>query len=135
MMMSHIVQHGTKLVEKADYVVQNCIVTVPARWDKSKREQAVKACQDGGISGKIITIDEPLAAIMPFKDRFKGQKVNIMVFHFGGCTSEFSICTNNNKKGEWKVQESVLVPFLGGHDINKILVEDLLEKLREEQPD
>ena len=34
MMMSHIVKHAKEQIEKIDYVVQNCIVTVPASWNK-----------------------------------------------------------------------------------------------------
>lgn len=99
------------------------VVTIPAKNSSRVEELTIEACRRAGISGSVLTIPEPIAALMTFENHMMPNE-NILVFHLGGCTLEVSIL--EHKHGHWRIKACKYIPFIGGCKVDDLLVNDCM---------
>ena len=108
--------------------VTEAIITVPAHFNDRQRQATKDAGTIAGLNVLRI-INEPTAAALAYlHDRKKNA--TIAVFDFGGGTFDISIVNINGDIGEVRATRGNNA--LGGADIDRALVDWLLEEFRQE---
>lgn len=109
--------------------VTRAVITVPAYFNDAQRSATRKAGELAGFTVERI-INEPTAAALAYGlDKLKDRS-KIAVYDFGGGTFDLSILELN--KGVFQVLSTHGDTRLGGDDLDKRVVEYLVEKIREE---
>lgn len=109
--------------------VTRAVITVPAYFNDAQRSATRKAGELAGFTVERI-INEPTAAALAYGlDKLKDRS-KIAVYDFGGGTFDLSILELN--KGVFQVLSTHGDTRLGGDDLDKRVVEFLIEKIREE---
>ncbi len=109
--------------------VTRAVITVPAYFNDAQRSATRKAGELAGFTVERI-INEPTAAALAYGlDKLKDHS-KIAVYDFGGGTFDLSILELN--KGVFQVLSTHGDTRLGGDDLDKRVVEYLVEKIREE---
>ena len=106
--------------------VTRAVVTVPAYFNDPQRAATKRAAEMAGLEVARI-INEPTAAALAYGvDRKAVQK--IAVFDFGGGTFDISILEMN--QDVFEVRSTRGDTFLGGDNIDSILVEELADQFK-----
>merc|ERR1712048_1066840 len=121
-----------KLINDAtDYLgqeVKQAVITVPAYFNDSQRQATMDAGKIAGVEVLRI-INEPTAASLAY-GLDKNQNETILVFDLGGGTFDVSILEVGD--GIFEVLSTAGDTSLGGDDFDKVLVNWIVEKFKEE---
>lgn len=98
------------------------VITVPAYFDSLQNEATKRAGQLAGFD-YVVLLQEPIAAAMSYGFN-ANNNANWLVYDFGGGT--FDVALISSQDGLLKVLEHGGDNFLGGKDIDKLLVEQVL---------
>ena len=118
--------------------IRNLVITVPAYFNDSQRTLTRQAAEALGL--KVLRIiNEPTAAALAYGfDNNQRHNSNILIFDLGGGTFDVSILSLNKDKEKNSTEFEVLGTSgdtnLGGEDFDKVLVELVLDKIKN-QPD
>ncbi len=109
--------------------VEHAVITVPAFFNDSQRQATKLAGERAGLNVQRI-VNEPTAAALAYglNKRDKAQKV--AVFDFGGGTFDISIL--DIERDIIEVKSTGGDTYLGGDNINQLLVDWINQKLIEE---
>jgi molecular chaperone DnaK len=108
--------------------VNRAVITVPAYFNDAQRNATKKAGELAGFTVERI-INEPTAAALAYGlDKLK-EHAKIAVYDLGGGTFDLSVLELNN--GVFQVLATNGNTRLGGDDLDKAIVEFLLERIRE----
>lgn len=108
--------------------VKKAVVTVPANFDNAQRQ----ATKDAGIIAGLEVvriINEPTAAALAYGFHKKKEGL-IAVFDLGGGTFDISIL--EIRKGVFHVLSTAGDSFLGGDDIDEILIDKICDEFQKE---
>ena len=109
--------------------VTRAVITVPAYFNDAQRNATRRAGELAGFTVERI-VNEPTAAALAYGlDRLK-EKSKIAVYDLGGGTFDLSILELN--EGMFQVLATNGNTRLGGDDLDKCLVEFLVERMRAE---
>ncbi len=107
--------------------VTRAVITVPAYFNDAQRQATIKAGELAGFTVERI-INEPTAAALAYGlDKLK-EKAKIAVYDLGGGTFDLSILELN--EGVLQVLATHGNTRLGGDDLDKRIIDDLVEKIR-----
>ncbi|HMJ88289.1 MAG TPA: Hsp70 family protein, partial [Candidatus Acidoferrum sp.] len=107
--------------------VMRAVITVPAYFNDAQRNATKKAGELAGFTVERI-VNEPTAAALAYGlDKLK-EKSKIAVYDLGGGTFDLSILELNN--GVFQVLSTNGNTRLGGDDLDKRLVDFLVEKIQ-----
>src|SRR5436190_3996788 len=107
--------------------VTRAVITVPAYFNDAQRNATKKAGELAGFTVERI-VNEPTAAALAYGlDKLK-EKSKIAVYDLGGGTFDLSILELN--QGVFQVLSTNGNTRLGGDDLDKRLVDFLLEKIK-----
>ncbi|MBL6975810.1 MAG: molecular chaperone DnaK [Deltaproteobacteria bacterium] len=108
--------------------VEDAVVTVPAYFDDAQRQATRDAGRIAGLNVQRI-INEPTAAALAYglSKRTSGR---VAVYDFGGGTFDISIMELGN--GVFQVKTTHGDTFLGGDDLDTIIVEMLAAEFKRE---
>jgi molecular chaperone DnaK (HSP70) len=144
-----------RILERAEETVKghitSCTISHPSRFSLRQLEdlkEAVVAC--GIEKNRIRTVHEPVGAAIDFiqqeKVRNEYQQYHLMVFDFGGGTTDITLLRVQNKQRPDKV--TIVTPevlgatgdrWLGGEDVTDMVMALVLQRceslLRERNPD
>ena len=98
------------------------VITVPAYFDSLQNEATKRAGQLAGFD-YVVLLQEPISAAMSYGFNTNDNE-NLLVYDFGGGT--FDVALISSQDGLLKVLEHGGDNFLGGKDIDKALVEQVL---------
>ncbi len=119
-----------KLAAEADLgaAITRAVITVPAYFNDAQRNATKRAGELAGFTVERI-VNEPTAAALAYGlDRLKEQS-KIAVYDLGGGTFDLSILELNN--GVFQVLATNGNTRLGGDDLDKRLVDFLIQKVEE----
>src|SRR5262245_48773840 len=107
--------------------VTRAVITVPAYFNDAQRNATKKAGELAGFTVERI-VNEPTAAALAYGlDKLK-EKSKIAVYDLGGGTFDLSILELSN--GVFQVLSTNGNTRLGGDDLDKQLVDFLVEKIK-----
>ena len=109
--------------------IEEAIITVPAYFDDSQRQATKNAGEIAGLKVRRI-INEPTAAALAYGFEKKKDK-KIVVYDFGGGTFDLSVLEVSEDTIEVKSTHGDT--HLGGDDIDKRIVDYLLEEFKKEE--
>jgi molecular chaperone DnaK len=107
--------------------VTRAVITVPAYFNDAQRNATKKAGELAGFTVERI-INEPTAAALAYGLDKLREKSKIAVYDLGGGTFDLSILELN--EGVFQVLSTNGNTRLGGDDLDKRLIEFLLEKIK-----
>src|SRR5207248_4925791 len=109
--------------------VTRAVITVPAYFNDAQRNATKKAGELAGLTVERL-VNEPTAAALAYGlDKLK-EKSKIAVYDLGGGTFDLSILELNN--GVFQVLSTNGNTRLGGDDLDKCIVDFLLQKIEAE---
>ncbi len=113
--------------------VDDAVITVPAAFNHTQRMATKVAGEIAGFD-RIAIISEPTAAALAWADDnratvFDGERKVILVFDMGGGTTDVSIVSIESNKIE--VMQTVGDPYLGGTDVDQVLVNHFVEEIKD----
>lgn len=111
--------------------VNRAVITVPAYFDDTQRQETHAAAKAAGLIIERI-INEPTAAALAYGIDLQ-KEGKIAVYDLGGGTFDISIL--DLKEGVFKVLSTRGDTFLGGDDFDNVLVDLILEKAKIERTD
>lgn len=117
-----------KIKEVAEFYigesVEEAVITVPANFNDKQRKETKLAGEKAGLKVERI-INEPTAAAIAYGiDKLK-ENMNILVYDFGGGTTDVTVLELFN--GILDVKASRGNNELGGKDIDEIIIEYIVE--------
>src|SRR5437867_4188952 len=107
--------------------VTRAVITVPAYFNDAQRNATKKAGELAGLTVERI-VNEPAAAALAYGLNRLREHSKIAVYDLGGGTFDLSILELNN--GVFQVLATNGNTRLGGDDLDKRVVDFLLEKIR-----
>src|SRR5207253_8900469 len=108
--------------------VTRAVITVPAYFNDAQRHATKKAGELAGFTVERI-VNEPTAAALAYGlDKLK-ERAKIAVYDLGGGTFDLSVLELN--EGVFQVLATNGNTRLGGDDLDKRLVDFLLEKIKD----
>jgi molecular chaperone DnaK len=110
--------------------ISRAVITVPAYFNDAQRNATKKAGELAGFSVERI-VNEPTAAALAYGLNRLQERAKIAVYDLGGGTFDLSILELNN--GVFQVLSTNGNTRLGGDDIDKKIVEFLIEKINKSQ--
>ncbi len=115
--------------------VKEAVITVPAYFDDAQRQATKNAGEIAGFTVRRI-INEPTAAAFAYgANRMKNEKV--VVYDFGGGTFDISVLEigydAESKEQTVEVKATGGDTHLGGDDIDKLIIEHLVEEYRKQE--
>lgn len=111
--------------------VNRAVITVPAYFDDTQRQETRAAAQAAGLSVERI-INEPTAAALAYGIDLQ-REGKIAVYDLGGGTFDISIL--DLQAGVFKVLATRGDTFLGGDDFDNVIVDIILAKSDVKQSD
>ena len=110
--------------------ITDAIITVPAYFNDAQRQSTIDAGRLAGLN-VIRIVNEPTAACLAYGlDKITHKdKMNIMVFTFGGGTHDVTTMLLENDK--FKVIATSGDTHTGGTDIDQVIVDRLKELIKE----
>ncbi|MCX7044135.1 MAG: Hsp70 family protein [Candidatus Sumerlaeota bacterium] len=109
--------------------VNQAVITVPAYFNETQRQATKDAGEIAGFNVRRI-IDEPTAAALAY-GMDKGEDQKLLVFDFGGGTFDVSIIEIIS--GVFQVLAIAGDSHLGGDDIDRRIVEYLIQEFKEKE--
>ena len=124
--LAELVSHAQNLNPKAE--IAGLVVSVPYDFDDAAQKATKRACEDAGISDKLIClIKEPNAAALAYNFRNRlNEGERIMVFDFGGGTLDitiFHVTERDDARIKLQVISQGGEAYHGGDDIDDFLIE------------
>jgi molecular chaperone DnaK len=115
--------------------VKEAVITVPAYFDDAQRQATKNAGEIAGFTVRRI-INEPTAAAFAYgANRMTNEKV--VVYDFGGGTFDISVLEigydSESKEQTVEVKATGGDTHLGGDDIDKLIIEYLVEEYRKQE--
>ncbi len=107
--------------------IENAVITVPAHFNDSQRQATKLAAEKAGLRA-LRLVNEPTAAALAY-GLAKRERSKVAVFDFGGGTFDVTILEIDGDIFE--VKSTGGDTFLGGDNINHILIEWIAERIRE----
>jgi len=128
--------------------ISRLVLSVPTHYNEELKSLMERACKRLGISSDVIWfIDEPIAVLWDYKDRFIREET-MLVFDFGGGTLDLAVMnksenangvetaasilkqwnngsTDNYSRGKILVKKGIVV---GGDDIDMIIIKFIIEE-------
>lgn len=105
-------------------------VTVPVNFSKRQQSVVEKAAKEAGFVVNSI-VSEPFAALFfLMQDNIEdNEEHNVLIFDFGGGTLDLCLAeiSNTSKGRKIETQSAVGITY-GGNDINKDILENILQK-------
>ncbi len=111
--------------------VTRAVITVPAYFNDAQRNATKRAGELAGFTVERI-LNEPTAAALAYGLDKLGEKSKIAVYDLGGGTFDLSILELN--AGVFQVLSTNGNTRLGGDDLDRRLVEFLVQKIKAELP-
>lgn len=109
--------------------IEEAVITVPAYFDDSQRQATKNAGEVAGLKVRRI-VNEPTAAALAYGlNRQKNEK--IVVYDFGGGTFDISVLEVGDNTVEVKATGGDT--HLGGDDLDKKLIEYLVEEYKKQE--
>jgi len=115
-------------VQRFGDAVDEAIITVPAHFDNAERQATVHAAEIAGLRVRRL-LNEPTAAALGY-GAHRGEDQRLAVCDLGGGTFDVSIV--NIEDGIIEVISSQGDLFLGGDDIDRAIMQELLADIRSE---
>lgn len=113
--------------------LESAVITVPASFDLIQSNATKEAGYQAGFK-QVVLLQEPIAASLAYANMKKAKEMadgQWLVYDFGGGT--FDVALIRIKDGEMKVIDHEGNNFLGGADIDQMIVDKLLiPKISEE---
>ena len=109
--------------------IEKAVVTVPAYFDDNQRSATKDACRIAGIEVSRL-VNEPTAASLAYGLSRANEDLRIAVIDFGGGTLDVTIMEFG--KGVFEVKATSGDTQLGGTDMDQILLNNLMERFRNE---
>src|SRR3954470_12523164 len=109
--------------------VTRAVITVPAYFNDAQRNATKRAGELAGLTVERI-VNEPTAAALAYGANKLGTRSKIAVYDLGGGTFDLSILELN--EGVFEVLATNGNTRLGGDDLDKKLVDFLIEKIQQE---
>jgi molecular chaperone DnaK len=106
--------------------VRDAIITVPAYFDNQQRQATKDAAEIAGLRVRRL-LNEPTAAALGHGAHL-GESRRFAVCDFGGGTFDVSIV--NVEDGVFEVISTHGDAFLGGDDIDRVIIENLVREVR-----
>src|SRR5207253_1382765 len=107
--------------------VTRAVITVPAYFNDAQRNATKKAGELAGFTVERI-VNEPTAAALAYGLNRLKERSKVAVYDLGGGTFDLSILELNN--GVFQVLSTNGNTRLGGDDLDKRLVDCLVEKIK-----
>ncbi len=111
--------------------VMRAVITVPAYFNDAQRNATKRAGELAGLSVERI-LNEPTAAALAYGLDKLGEKSRVAVYDLGGGTFDLSILELSG--GVFQVLSTNGNTRLGGDDLDRRLVDFLVEKLQADHP-
>lgn len=108
--------------------IHEAIITVPAHFDNAERQATVDAAEIAGLKVRRL-LNEPTAAALGY-GAHRGKDQRLAICDLGGGTFDVSIV--NVEDGVVEVIASQGDLFLGGDDVDRAIMQELLKELRSE---
>ncbi len=108
--------------------IHEAIITVPAHFDNAERRATADAAEIAGLKVRRL-LNEPTAAALGY-GAHHGKDQRLAVCDLGGGTFDVSIV--NVENGVVEVISSQGDLFLGGDDVDRAIVQEVLKELRDE---
>jgi len=102
--------------------VQAAVITVPADFDLAQNDATRRAAEGAGIR-QVILLQEPVAASLAYGDAGRAKRP-WLVYDLGGGTFDAAIV--ESRDGELRVINHAGKKYLGGSDIDRSIVEEIL---------
>jgi len=109
--------------------IEKAVVTVPAYFDDNQRNATKDACRIAGIEVSRL-VNEPTAASLAYGLDRADEDLRIAVVDFGGGTLDVTIMEFG--KGVFEVKATSGDTQLGGTDMDQLLLNNLIERFRNE---
>jgi molecular chaperone DnaK len=113
--------------------LESAVITIPASFDLIQSSATKEAGYQAGFK-QVVLLQEPIAASLAYANMRKSKELSDgqwLVYDFGGGT--FDVALIKIKDGEMKVIDHEGNNFLGGADIDQMIVDKLvIPKLNEE---
>jgi len=109
--------------------IKKAVITVPAYFDDNQRQATKDAGEIAGLN-VVRLVNEPTAACLAYGLDKNDKEMQIMVFDLGGGTLDVTIMEFGDKIFE--VKSTSGDTKLGGSDMDKILVDYLIEQFKKE---
>jgi len=120
------IKHDTELALGQE--IEEAVVTAPAYFNTAQRAATREAAEIAGLNVKRI-LDEPAAAALAY-DLNEEDRINILVFDFGGGTLDISVL--RVAKGRFSVLSTSGDNLLGGTDLDAEIVRFLCSEFHKE---
>ena len=119
--------------EKYQQSVENCAISVPARFNQSERDATMTAAKLAGLHVLKLT-SEPVAAAKTYGDQYIQDKDHrrILVYDFGGGTLDVAVISVS--KQCYQVEGTNGNKHLGGEDIDALLLSYVLQDVKKKFP-
>ncbi|XP_061828726.1 heat shock 70 kDa protein 13 [Nerophis lumbriciformis] len=118
-----------KMAERRlDALVRSAVISVPAEFDETQRNQTIKAANLAGLE-ILRVINEPTAAAMAY-GLHKVDVFNVLVVDLGGGTLDVSLL--NKQGGMFFTRAMAGNNKLGGQDFSQRLLQYATERVRQE---
>ena len=109
--------------KNSDINTKSAVITVPAYFDSVQNEATMRAGKLAGFD-QVILLQEPIAAAMAYGFK-KTIDANWLVYDLGGGTFDVALISSND--GMLRVVEQGGDNYLGGKDIDKAIVEQVIK--------
>lgn len=109
--------------------VTKAVITVPAYFDDNQRQATKDAGEIAGLE-VVRLVNEPTAACLAYGLDKAGKDMKILVFDLGGGTLDVTIMDFGG--GVFEVKATNGDTQLGGTDMDKVIVEFLVDQFRKE---
>lgn len=107
--------------------VTRAVITIPAWYDAAQRQATKDAAQIAGLT-VLRLLSEPTAAALGH-GAHRGHDRRYLVCDLGGGT--FDVAVVDAEQGVFEVLATTGDPFLGGDDIDRVIVDHLLRDVRQ----
>ena len=113
---------------KTGDVINDAVITVPANYNTSQKQQTINAAAEVGIKA-ILLPHEPTAAALG-NELYKRKDAVCLVYDLGGGTFDASVV--RSKGNVFEIIATGGEPTIGGRDFNDRVCEKLLEAFEEQ---
>jgi len=123
-----LVLRELRVVAEAHYgePVTRAVITIPAWYDAAQRQATKDAAAIAGLTVMRL-LSEPTAAALGH-GAHRGEKLKYLVCDLGGGT--FDVAAVDVEAGIFEVLATTGDPFLGGDDVDRVVVENLARDVR-----
>jgi len=124
---AHVLRELRRIAEEHfDDAVTRAVITIPAWYDAAQRQATKDAAQIAGLAVMRL-LSEPAAAALGY-GAHRGTDRKYLVCDLGGGT--FDCAAVDVEAGVFEVLSTTGDPFLGGDDVDRAIVENLVRDVR-----